>query len=1140
METIKGCDIISLVETHSRGDDLEIKGFSRTFQLTRNAKKGRKAFGGIAVFVKDSLKNFVTEVHSNSRNVLWIKIQGSKLGLTAPLFLGTVYLSPVNKYNKIESGNFMHDLETDVFRFSKSGKVLLLGDLNARTGILSDFTDLESNNFCYDDQTICRNNESDIGLQEICCAQSFSHILERNSEDTKVCKRGKDLIGLCKNYDFAILNGRTIGDIFGKTTCFRWNGCSVVDYAICSKELFEHVQNFKVLTMIPWLSDHAAIKVEVGIKNWNDASRNTTKHLEKVPPKFYLRKESLNDFKAKLESNKITQMYNEIILDASEEKNVSVALQKLDMLVKTAAADAKIKYKKSKVIKEKVNKVWFDTECQNAKIHLRKCTKNLVKNPKDLSLRMECNTQRKPYKSLIRRKKIEFSAANIDYLSKFTKNPKIFWDKIKSLKSSEKSVISDTFSEEKVVSYFSKLLQTNRPQNIIQNNTNLKHELDGKITKSDIDQALKNSKNGKAPGIDGVNKDLVYAFHLQFPQFLPKLFSAILEQGVFPEQWSTALIVLIHKKGNKNELSNYRGISLLCILSKLFCSIINQRITKWAIKEKIFSESQLGFMKGNRTSDALSIMHNIIDKYCHANQDKFYACFVDFRKAFDKVPRDIFLQKLSSIGLHGSIFNVIKSMYTGDKGRVILGENMSREFHVNQGVRQGCVLSPTLFNIFLSDFEKTMTSNPEGNPVFLNESEKLSCLIWADDIVILSETKNGLQSQLNRLSAYSDKNILPVNTDKTKCICFNRQGKLVRSNFTFQDMLLEDVKSFLYLGFLITSNGNLFSGLRNLAERASKALFKLRNVLGTCFFRDISTAFKLFDAIVKPILLYCSDFWGFSKISTKGNSPIDASQLKFYKLVLGVSKRTSNMGVLRELERFPISIEAQTHYLNNFIRIIGKSQCNNLISKSYRFSLSSSLRLADQFEKNICKLGFSSLIKNVNRVNAKGKSIQYFKEYTQKSFLAKCQYYFNATNSKLCLFSKLKCDQREAHYLSGRNVSERSLFAKFRLSDHNLNIERGRYAKIPPEERNCPFCAHSVENEQHFLIQCNKYNDIRNEMFGKLSKVKPSFLNLNDTQKVTFLLDPCADTIGITFDFLHNANEIRTADLPNAPFLKLQ
>ena len=154
----------------------------------------------------------------------------------------------------------------------------------------------------------------------------------------------------------------------------------------------------------------------------------------------------------------------------------------------------------------------------------------------------------------------------------------------------------------------------------------------------------------------------------------------------------------------------------------------------------MFSPTQLGFRKGNRTSDALKVIHNIIDIYCHKRKGNIYGCFVDFRKAFDKVPRDILLSKLVSTGMGGKVFEIIKSMYTHDFASIKLSDGITTPIPVNQGVRQGCVLSPTLFNIYMSDLEPLLSKNNDISAVLIDDINKIPCLCWADDILLLSET----------------------------------------------------------------------------------------------------------------------------------------------------------------------------------------------------------------------------------------------------------------------------------------------------------------------------------------------------------------------------------------------------------------
>ena len=161
-------------------------------------------------------------------------------------------------------------------------------------------------------------------------------------------------------------------------------------------------------------------------------------------------------------------------------------------------------------------------------------------------------------------------------------------------------------------------------------------------------------------------------------------------------------------------------------LGKLFLLILNNRLIDFVREKKLLSPSQLGFVLGNRCSDAHIIIYNLIKKKCHSQSSRIYSCFVDFKKAFDSVPRDLLLQKILDLGITGNVFNVIRHIYTTDKACVKMGQSRSDFFHLSIGVRQGCVLSPLLFNLFLSDLAKKFDAM--GDKLVL-ENLKCKCFI---------------------------------------------------------------------------------------------------------------------------------------------------------------------------------------------------------------------------------------------------------------------------------------------------------------------------------------------------------------------------------------------------------------------------
>jgi hypothetical protein len=136
-------------------------------------------------------------------------------------------------------------------------------------------------------------------------------------------------------------------------------------------------------------------------------------------------------------------------------------------------------------------------------------------------------------------------------------------------------------------------------------------------------------------------------------------------------------------------------------------------------------------------------------------------------------------------------------MHTQDFACISLGEKTTTSFRINQGVKQGCIISPLLFNIFLSDLPEQL-NHGDKRPVQIDETEYLNSLIWADDLLILSETEKGLNNMLKNLMEYTDRNLMQVNLDKTKCMIFNKTGRLIRRSFKFGNTSLEMVKEYKY------------------------------------------------------------------------------------------------------------------------------------------------------------------------------------------------------------------------------------------------------------------------------------------------------------------------------------------------------
>ena len=617
----------------------------------------------------------------------------------------------------------------------------------------------------------------------------------------------------------------------------------------------------------------------------------------------------------------------------------------------------------------------------------------------------------------------------------------------------------------------------------------------------ELDEAAISLKPGKSPGIDNIINEMITCIYEVYPILLLKLFNKIFLSYAHISRWAKGMIVSLFKSGSHDDPGNYRGITLLSCLGKFFAVILNNRLKEFCIKNNVTKPNQLGFSSGSRTSDAHIILYNLIRKYCHKNNMRIFACFVDFSKAFDTIPRDILFEKLLRYNINGVFFNNIKNMYMRDEIVIKLGNQITESFHTNQGVRQGDILSPILFNIFMADFNQYIEQVEDK--LQIDDIISINSLIWADDILLLSLSKEGLNQIIGLLSSYCEQNRLTLNKEKTKCMVFNKTGRVIRTPFYFRGTLLETVKSYKYLGFTVTPSGEIYSGLKDLRDRATKAWYKIKGRLGINFRKYIDHIDVIFKNLIQPILLYCSDFWGCLK--PPKNNPIELFFNMFNKQILGVHKKTTNNGVLLELGKTPIHFLAIKLAIKNWERI-KEMRGNMFVCSSYLDSKKHSLMWPVSVKTLLNKHGMLNLY--LGSFPEK-KEFIYIKLYQvmSDSFNQQSLSEIQKEGSKLNYYSSFKTTPGTEMYLSKvSNIKHRIALSRLRLSCHKLNIEIGRYTQVPRPERFCPFCTGSVEDEKHFLLDCGAYTTLRNALVENIQRITPNFEYYPPDIKVKYLM----------------------------------
>ena len=400
------------------------------------------------------------------------------------------------------------------------------------------------------------------------------------------------------------------------------------------------------------------------------------------------------------------------------------------------------------------------------------------------------------------------------------------------------------------------------------------------FTVDEISKLICKLKNNKACGIDFIRNEFLKNCPPPVIGLITNLFNCILNTGVIPTDWCIGLILPLYKnKGSCHDPDNFRGITLLSCLGKLFTAVLNNRITKYLEYTGTMGDEQAGFRSGYSTMDHVFVLKAIIDIYL-CKRSRVYCAFIDYSKAFDLVDRTSLWQKLISNGINGKVLTVIFNLYKNAKSCVRVNGRISEYFACNVGVRQGENLSPLLFTIYLNDFEYYVSRQYRGlaqlsHDISLNLSDddveiflRLYVLLYADDTIVMAESPQELQLALNAVCDYCHSWKLKVNTDKTKIMIFSK-GKVKNFPvFGFGTDTIKVVDDYVYLGVKFNYNGSFKKAIAKQVTQARKALFGMLSKARSLVL-PIDIQCELFDKTVLPVVLYGSEVWGFEDIKLR-------------------------------------------------------------------------------------------------------------------------------------------------------------------------------------------------------------------------------------------------------------------------------
>ena len=410
-------------------------------------------------------------------------------------------------------------------------------------------------------------------------------------------------------------------------------------------------------------------------------------------------------------------------------------------------------------------------------------------------------------------------------------------------------------------------------------------------TQDEVGKAIRSLKSSSAPGEDGISAALWKAGGAAARCRLTAIIANIWSSSSFPSDWKTSVVIPLHKKGDKTDCKNYRGISLIDVAYKVVEAVILDRI-RGAVDNSL-RENQGGFRPGRGTVDQIFALRQIIEQRQEFRQPLVVA-FVDFKAAFDSIDRKRMYEILLFFGMPDKIVQLIEDMYCDSNCVVRIDGKCTSSFPVVTGVKQGALLSPILFNIVLDMILGEAMQGCEG---VLVENTRITDLDYADDIALLADNATDMQRMMDRLDMFARQVGLHISAEKTKVM---RTASFEPVPILLQGNPLEVVEHFCYLGSVITMDGDSGKELRSRIAKAEGTF----SMLSKCLWRSprirLRTKLRVYYAAIRPVLMYGCETW---PVKVADASRLQSFEFRCWRRILGVSylERISNQDIIERI-----------------------------------------------------------------------------------------------------------------------------------------------------------------------------------------------------------------------------------------------
>ena len=583
------------------------------------------------------------------------------------------------------------------------------------------------------------------------------------------------------------------------------------------------------------------------------------------------------------------------------------------------------------------------------------------------------------------------------------------------------------------------------------------------ILESDVCDILKSLDVSKATGPDGISARMLKETALSSASSLTRLLRKSFEIGKIPKSWKIANVLPLHKKGDRTCFSNYRPISLLSVVSKVYEKLIFKHVFNYLRDNNLISIHQSGFIPGDSTVNQLLYMYNLF--CCALNEKKdVRIVFCDQSKAFDRVWHEGILFKLKSLGIEGQLLKWFSDYLKGRKQRVIINGICSELLSILAGVPQGSVLGPLLFLIYIND----LTENVQCGIKLFADDTSLYIIFDKDNV---NEATEELNSDLQTVSDWANQWLVTFNPQKTKSLYISLRNNPDPPHLLFDGHVLDSIESHRHLGLELNSKLGWKDHIESITTNSNKKLNLLAHLKHLL---DRKTLLTMYQSFIRPSLEYGNII--FCNCTDLENEMLESVQRRAARIISGGIISTSSTSLYQEIAIEPLKTRRNRNVLLMFHKIINDNTppyLTELKPRTVSQRQDYNLRNPNNFTMPLCRIS----------------------KY-QKSFLPYAIYLWNQLTTekkKLHDYDAFKeALQRDIPientlYEIGTR-RETIIMARLRMNCSELRAYLYHIKVIDSPQ--CT-CGYESEDTVHFFISCPLYNGPRTALLNTITNLTP-------------------------------------------------